>query len=80
MNKIVAIVVLILCCWSVTGQIYHIGDLYTAPDGSQGIVFYVTPEGAGWVVLEEYEHEKSGGDIMYCEVWGGGASAYAHLF
>ena len=64
MNKIVAIVVLILCCWSVTAQIYHIGDLYTAPDGSQGIVFYVTPEGAGWVVaLQDASDGCAWGDL-----------------
>lgn len=32
------------------GQTYHIGDLYTAEDGSQGIVFFVTADGSGWAV------------------------------
>ena len=32
------------------GQTYHIGDLYTAEDGSQGIVFFVTANGGGWAV------------------------------
>lgn len=33
------------------GQTYHIGDVYTAPDGSQGIVYFVLPDGSGgWVV------------------------------
>lgn len=32
------------------GQTYHIGDLYTAEDGSQGIVFYVAADGGGWAV------------------------------
>ena len=32
------------------GQTYHIGDLYTAEDGSQGIVFFVTADGGGWAV------------------------------
>jgi len=32
-------------------QTYRVGDLYTAPDGSQGIVFYLHPDGSGgWVV------------------------------
>ena len=32
-------------------QVYQIGDLYTAPDGSQGIVYYLHPDGSGgWVV------------------------------
>lgn len=34
----------------VTAQVYHVGDLYTAEDGSQGIVYYLFPEGGGWVV------------------------------
>ena len=32
------------------GQAYHLGDLYTAPDGSQGIVFHVNADGGGWAV------------------------------
>lgn len=33
------------------GQTYHIGDLYTAPDGSRGIVYFVLPDGSGgWAV------------------------------
>lgn len=32
------------------GQVYHIGDLYTAPDGSKGIVYYVNTDGSCWVV------------------------------
>ena len=39
-----------LCCGWVSAQSYHIGDLYTAPDGSQGIVYYIHPDGSGWVV------------------------------
>ena len=42
---------LILCVGYVRSQAYRIGDLYTAPDGSQGIVFYLHPDGSsGWVV------------------------------
>ena len=43
---------LILCCSGLlAAQSYHVGDLYTAPDGSQGVVFYVHPDGSGgWVV------------------------------
>jgi hypothetical protein len=37
-----------MCIW---GQAYRVGDLYTAPDGSKGIVFFVLPDGTGgWVV------------------------------
>ena len=32
------------------GQTYHLGDLYTAEDGSQGIVFFVAADGGGWAV------------------------------
>lgn len=32
------------------GQAYHVGDIYTAEDGSQGIVFYVKADGSGWAV------------------------------
>ena len=44
--------ILLLCsCGFISAQSYHIGDLYTAPDGSQGIVFYLHPDGSGgWVV------------------------------
>ena len=35
---------------SLCGQAYHVGDLYTAPDGSKGIVFFILPDGSGgWV-------------------------------
>ena len=34
----------------VAAQVYHVGDLFTAEDGSQGIVFYLFPDGSGWVV------------------------------
>ena len=33
-----------------SGQVYHVGDLYTGSDGTQGIVYYVKPDGSGWVV------------------------------
>ncbi|MBO4489056.1 MAG: gliding motility-associated C-terminal domain-containing protein [Bacteroidales bacterium] len=44
--------ILLLCfCNLISAQSYQIGDLYTAPDGSQGIVFYLHPDGSGgWVV------------------------------
>ena len=47
--------ILLLCCYGwLSAQNYHVGDLYTAPDGSQGIVFYVQPDGInGWVVALE---------------------------
>ncbi len=42
---------MMLYCGVLSAQPYHIGDLYTAPDGSQGIVYYLHPDGSGgWVV------------------------------
>lgn len=50
MKRIISFLVLMtVLIWS-KGQIYHVGDLYTAPDGSQGIVYHVLPDGSGWVV------------------------------
>ncbi|MBP5206075.1 MAG: hypothetical protein J6Z44_04705, partial [Bacteroidales bacterium] len=35
----------------VVAQVYRVGDLFTAPDGSQGIVYWLNPDGSGgWVV------------------------------
>ena len=33
-----------------SAQLYHVGDLYVAEDGSQGIVFFVQEDGSGWAV------------------------------
>lgn len=50
MKKILTLFFL-CCCGVVIGQSYHIGDVYTAPDGSKGIVYYLLPDGSGgWVV------------------------------
>jgi len=40
------------------GQAYHVGDLYTAEDGSQGIVFFVRADGSGWAVALHDEVDK----------------------
>ncbi len=37
-------------------------------------------EGAGAIILEEYEHAKARGAKIYCEMIGGGASADAYHF
>ena len=46
-------------------QSYHIGDLYTASDGSQGIVYYINSDGSGgWVVaLNDASSGCEWGDI-----------------
>ena len=49
--KNVITIMLFCCCEMLSAQSYRIGDLYVAPDGVQGIVFYVHPDGSGgWVV------------------------------
>ena len=52
MKKILATIMMLFgCLMAAMGQSYHIGDLYTAPDGSLGIVYYIHPDGSGgWVV------------------------------
>lgn len=46
------LVIFFLCCGGVVfAQSYQIGDVYTAPDGSRGIVYYLHPDGSGgWIV------------------------------
>ena len=50
--KRVLTLLLLLCCFGwLSAQTYKIGDVYIAPDGSLGIVYYIHPDGSGgWVV------------------------------
>ena len=51
MNRIFVTLLLCCMCFWAKAQLYHIGDVFTAPDGSRGIVFYLNPDGTGgWVV------------------------------
>ena len=51
LKKIINILLLLCCCAWASAQGYRIGDVYTAPDGSKGIVYYLHPDGSGgWVV------------------------------
>jgi len=51
MRKFVAYLAFFFLVADLFGQSYQIGDLYTAPDGSQGIIYYLHPDGSGgWVV------------------------------
>ena len=43
----ILIILWMLCFGLLSAQTYHIGDVYTAPDGSQGIVYYLHPDGSG---------------------------------
>ncbi len=51
MKRILIWLICVCVCGVVSAQSYHIGDVYIAPDGSKGIVYYLYPDGSGgWVV------------------------------
>ncbi|MBP5662836.1 MAG: DUF1566 domain-containing protein [Bacteroidales bacterium] len=51
MKRILIWLICVCVCVVVSAQSYHIGDVYIAPDGSRGIVYYLYPDGSGgWVV------------------------------
>ena len=62
-KKIIIWLICVCCCGVVSAQSYHIGDVYIAPDGSKGIVYYLHPDGSGgWVVALN--------DVSAACVWG----------
>lgn len=50
-KPIVVLMILLLYCCVASAQTYNIGDLYTAPDGSRGIVYYLYPDGSGGLAV-----------------------------
>ena len=51
MKNLFSILILMFACMMLSGQSYRVGDLYTAPDSSKGIVYFIHPDGSGgWVV------------------------------
>lgn len=79
MKKAVLFLILMtVLIWS-KGQIHHVGDLYTAPDGSQGIVYYVHADGSGWVIalndLPGYWPWGNSFDVSDIPNFGGDSSA-----
>ena len=59
-TKNVFVLFVILLGWSrLFAQTYHLGDIYEAPDGSQGIVYYLNPDGSGGLVVAL--HDASAG-------------------
>ena len=55
MRKLVIYMLMQMAMMVGFGQAYHVGDLYVAPDGSQGIVFFVHADGSGWAVALQDE-------------------------
>ena len=54
MKKKLLIIIFLCLGMSLAAQTWQVGDLYTAPDGSQGVVFYLNPDGSGgWIVALE---------------------------
>jgi len=52
MNRAIIIwMISLLCCCRVMAQTYNVGDLYTASDGSKGIVYYLFPDGHGGLAV-----------------------------
>lgn len=58
MKKQILYILLQFAILSGFGQAYHVGDLYTAEDGSQGIVFFVRADGGGWAVALHDEENQ----------------------
>lgn len=50
-KKTIWMIMLLCCVGAVNAQALRVGDLVTAQDGTQGIVYYLNPDGSGgWIV------------------------------
>ena len=50
-KRLIIWIIGVWCFGMASAQSYHIGDVYIAPDGSKGVVYYLHPDGSGgWVV------------------------------
>jgi len=51
MKQLCLVILSLVNFWMLSAQTYSVGDVYIAPDGSRGIVYYLFPDGTGgWVV------------------------------
>ena len=50
-TTIITILLCLSCAFGLKAQVYHLGQIITNPDGSQGVVFYLNEDGSsGWMV------------------------------
>ena len=62
-TTIISILLTLSTILGVQAQVYHLGQVITNPDGSQGVVFYLNEEGSsGWMVALH--------DVAFAVPWG----------
>lgn len=72
MRRLMFFLTMMICYATAWGQ-YHVGDIYSAPDGSHGVVFYISPDGTyGWAVALQ--------DASLGCAWGDNSMATNHLW
>ena len=82
MKKYYMLMVIMLGCLGfLTAQNYRVGDVYTAPDGSKGVIFYIFPNGTGgWMVaLNDVSANCAWGDATNIAVLNDQEGLYAQL-